>query len=97
MGFSNRQGAHNPMSQRPPLTLIVGMHRNGTSLLGSLLPTCGIATPGPLLQETPTILGLFRTRWHRLCKQLLIDLGLVASTGRLPAASLKRMGVMWST
>jgi hypothetical protein len=33
-----------------PLLLIVGMHRSGTSLLGSLFAACGIAMPGPLIR-----------------------------------------------
>ena len=41
------------MNKRAPLTLVVGMHRSGTSLLGSLLPACGIAMPGPLLDGDP--------------------------------------------
>ena len=34
------------MSQRPPLTLIVGMHRSGTSLLGGILQRLGVELPG---------------------------------------------------
>ena len=37
------------MTQRAPLTLIVGMHRSGTSLLGSLLPQLGVPMPGELI------------------------------------------------
>ena len=33
-----------------PLLLIVGMHRSGTSLLGSLLPCLGIPMPGELIE-----------------------------------------------
>ena len=64
------------MSQRPPLTLIVGMHRSGTSLLGSLLPACGIAMPGPLIQgDTHNPEGYFEhTEITALQEQLLIDL-----------------------
>ena len=64
------------MSQRPPLTLIVGMHRSGTSLLGSLLPACGIATPGPLIAgDTHNPEGYFeRADITALQEQLLIDL-----------------------
>ena len=38
------------MKQQIPLTLIVGMHRSGTSLLGSILPASGIAMPGKLIK-----------------------------------------------
>ena len=64
------------MSQRPPLTLIVGMHRSGTSLLGSLLSTCGIATPGPLIAgDTHNPEGYFEhADITALQEQLLIDL-----------------------
>jgi hypothetical protein len=33
-----------------PLILLVGMHRSGTSLLGSLLPHLGVALPGELIR-----------------------------------------------
>lgn len=33
----------------PPLILLLGMHRSGTSLLGSLLQALGVGLPGPLL------------------------------------------------
>ena len=33
----------------PPLVLIVGMHRSGTSLLGNLLSSAGVSLPGPLI------------------------------------------------
>ena len=64
------------MTQRAPLTLIVGMHRSGTSLLGSLLPACGIAMPGPLLAgDTHNPEGYFeRADVTALQEQLLIDL-----------------------
>ena len=64
------------MSQRPPLTLSVGMPRSGTSLLGSLLPTCGIATPGPLIAgDTHNPEGYFEhADITALQEQLLIDL-----------------------
>ena len=59
-----------------PLLLIVGMHRSGTSLLGSLLPACGIAMPGPLIsgdRHNPE--GYFeRADVTALQEQLLIDL-----------------------
>ena len=64
------------MNQRPPLILIVGMHRSGTSLLGSLLPSCGIATPGPLIAgDSHNPEGYFeRADITALQEQLLIDL-----------------------
>ena len=64
------------MSPRPPLTLIVGMHRSGTSLLGSLLPACGIAMPGPLIPgDAHNPEGYFeRADITALQEQLLIDL-----------------------
>ena len=59
-----------------PLLLIVGMHRSGTSLLGSLLPNCGIAMPGSLINgdhNNPE--GYYeRTDISDLQEQLLIDL-----------------------
>ena len=59
-----------------PLLLIVGMHRSGTSLLGSILPACGIAVPGPLLNgdhNNPE--GYFeRADITALQEQLLINL-----------------------
>ncbi len=65
------------MSQRAPLTLVVGMHRSGTSLLGSLLPACGIAMPGPLLKgDAHNPEGYFeRADITALQEDLLIDLG----------------------
>ena len=59
-----------------PLLLIVGMHRSGTSLLGSLLPACGIAMPGPLITgDTHNPEGYFeRADVTALQEQLLIDL-----------------------
>jgi hypothetical protein len=59
-----------------PLLLIVGMHRSGTSLLGSLLPACGIAMPGPLIAGDPhNPEGYFeRADVTALQEQLLIDL-----------------------
>ncbi len=52
------------------------MHRSGTSLLGSLLPACGIAMPGPLIPgDTHNPEGYFeRTDVTALQEQLLIDL-----------------------
>ena len=64
------------MSQHAPLTLVVGMHRSGTSLLGSLLPACGIAMPGPLLDgDAHNPEGYFeRADVTALQEELLIDL-----------------------
>ncbi|QVV67062.1 glycosyltransferase [Synechococcus sp. LA31] len=61
---------------RSPLLLIVGMHRSGTSLLGSLLPACDIAMPGPLIPgDTHNPEGYFeRADVTALQEQLLIDL-----------------------
>jgi hypothetical protein len=52
------------------------MHRSGTSLLGSLLPACGIAMPGPLIPgDTHNPEGYFeRADVTTLQEQLLIDL-----------------------
>ena len=59
-----------------PMLLIVGMHRSGTSLLGSILPACGIAMPGALIpsdKHNPE--GYFeREDVTELQEQLLIDL-----------------------
>ena len=52
------------MVPRSPLLLIVGMHHSGTSLLGKLLPVCGIATSTPKVGDEITALQ----------EQLLIDL-----------------------
>ena len=64
------------MATAAPLHLIVGMHRSGTSLLGSLLPACGIALPGPLIGgDTHNPEGYFeRSDITALQEQLLIDL-----------------------
>ena len=60
----------------PPLILIVGMHRSGTSLLGNLLHAAGVALPGPLIagdQHNPE--GYFeRADITALQEQLLIAL-----------------------
>ena len=65
------------MSPSPPLILVVGMHRSGTSLLGSMLPHLGVPLPGPLIdadQHNPE--GYFeRHDVTALQEQLLIDLG----------------------
>ena len=59
-----------------PLILVVGMHRSGTSLLGSILDALGIALPGPLIhgdQHNPA--GYFeRSDITALQEELLIDL-----------------------
>ena len=59
-----------------PLVLVVGMHRSGTSLLGSLLPACGITMPGTLIKgdhNNPE--GYYeRSDISDLQEQLLIDL-----------------------
>jgi len=52
------------MAPSAPLHLIVGMHRSGSSLLGMLLPACGIAIPASLSAGEITSLQ----------DQLLIDL-----------------------
>ena len=61
---------------RPPLLLVVGMHRSGTSLLGSLLRACGVSTPGPLIPgDVHNPEGYFeRADVTALQEQLLIDL-----------------------
>jgi GT2 family glycosyltransferase len=60
-----------------PLILLVGMHRSGTSLLGSMLPKLGVPLPGPLIagdQHNPE--GYYeRNDVTALQEQLLIDLG----------------------
>ncbi|WP_196757071.1 glycosyltransferase [Prochlorococcus marinus] len=65
------------MSTDPPLILVVGMHRSGTSLLGSILETLGVAMPGPLIPgdiHNPD--GYFeRSDITALQEELLIDLG----------------------
>ena len=59
-----------------PLILVVGMHRSGTSLLGSILGALGVALPGPLIpgdQHNPA--GYFeRSDITALQEELLIDL-----------------------
>ena len=64
------------MTHTAPLHLIVGMHRSGTSLLGSLLPDCGITLPGALIPgDTHNPEGYFeRADVTALQEQLLIDL-----------------------
>ena len=64
------------MALPAPLLLIVGMHRSGTSLLGSLLPACGFAMPGRLIAgDTHNPDGYFeRADITALQEHLLIDL-----------------------
>ncbi len=61
----------------PPLILVVGMHRSGTSLIGSILQRLGIAMPGELIsgdQHNPT--GYYeRADITALQEELLISLG----------------------
>ena len=61
---------------RAPLILVVGMHRSGTSLLGSILQALGVSLPGPLIpgdQHNPA--GYFeRSDITALQEELLIDL-----------------------
>ena len=61
---------------RAPLVLVVGMHRSGTSLLGSILQALGVALPGPLIpgdHHNPE--GYFeRSDITALQEELLIDL-----------------------
>lgn len=59
-----------------PLLLIVGMHRSGTSLLGSLLAACDIVLSGPLISgDTHNPEGYCeRSDVTALQEQLLIDL-----------------------
>lgn len=61
----------------PPLILVVGMHRSGTSLLGSLLPALGVPMPGELIAaDTHNPEGYYeRADITALQEQLLIDLG----------------------
>jgi GT2 family glycosyltransferase len=64
------------MPSPPPLILVVGMHRSGTSLLGSLLQGLGVELPGELIaadHHNPE--GYFE--WQELAalqERLLIDL-----------------------
>jgi GT2 family glycosyltransferase len=59
------------------LILLVGMHRSGTSLLGSLLPHLGVALPGDMFAgDIHNPEGYFERRdVTDLQEQLLIDLG----------------------
>ena len=64
------------MHSSTPLILVVGMHRSGTSLLGSILQALGVALPGPLIagdRHNPE--GYFeRSDITALQEELLIDL-----------------------
>lgn len=66
-----------PAPDAPALILLVGMHRSGTSLLGSLLPPLGVALPGDLIgadHHNPE--GYFeRSDITALQENLLIALG----------------------
>lgn len=65
------------MQGRPPLILLVGLHRSGTSLAGSLLAELGVPLPGPLIdgdRHNPE--GYFeRADVTDLQERLLIRLG----------------------
>ncbi|WP_114990321.1 glycosyltransferase [Synechococcus sp. UW179A] len=60
----------------PPLILVVGMHRSGTSLLGSILKSLGVTLPGPLIPgDHLNPAGYFeRTDITALQEELLIDM-----------------------
>ena len=62
---------------KPSLILLVGMHRSGTSLLGSLLPPLGVAVPGELLGGDAHNPEGYHERADitALQEQLLMDLG----------------------
>ena len=64
------------MSSPPPLILVVGMHRSGTSLLGSILQALGVSMPGPLIEgDAHNPEGYFeRADITALQEELLIDL-----------------------
>jgi GT2 family glycosyltransferase len=73
---------------RPPLILLLGMHRSGTSLLGSLLKALGVGMPGQLLQgDQHNPEGYFeRDDVTELQEQLLRELGRTwtSASGCLP-------------
>ncbi|MBM5797695.1 MAG: glycosyltransferase [Cyanobacteria bacterium K_Offshore_0m_m2_072] len=83
------------MNPQTPLILVVGMHRSGTSLLGSLLPVLGVPMPGPLIQADPhNPEGYFeRADITSLQEDLLISLGRwwpsAAGADPLPASWLE--------
>ena len=60
----------------PPLILVVGMHRSGTSLLGSILEALGVAMPGALIPGDDHNPGGYfeRSDITALQEELLIDL-----------------------
>ncbi|WP_063416134.1 sulfotransferase family protein [Prochlorococcus marinus] len=62
--------------KRPPLVLVVGMHRSGTSLIGSILQHLGLILPGETIAGDPNNPeGYFeRHDVTQLQEQLLIDL-----------------------
>ena len=65
------------MGGSAPLVLVLGMHRSGTSLLGSMLPQLGVALPGSLIRgDTHNPEGYYeRHDVTTLQEQLLSDLG----------------------
>lgn len=71
-----------------PLILVAGMHRSGTSLLGSLLPPLGVPVPGDLVEADPhNPEGYYENREVvNVQEQLLIQLGRwwPSATGPLP-------------
>lgn len=77
-----------PAPDAPGLILLVGMHRSGTSLLGSLLPALGVAVPGELLEaDRHNPAGYWERRdVTDLQERLLIDLGRwwPGATGAMP-------------
>ncbi len=64
------------MHRPAPLLLLVGMHRSGTSLLGSVLPQLGVGMPGDLIAgDAHNPEGYFeRHDVTQLQEQLLIEL-----------------------
>jgi|GEM_PF-5305657 len=64
------------MPRPAPLLLLVGMHRSGTSLLGSVLPQLGVGMPGDLIAgDAHNPEGYFeRHDVTQLQEQLLIEL-----------------------
>ncbi|CAK6696118.1 glycosyltransferase [Synechococcus sp. CBW1107] len=71
-----------------PLILVSGMHRSGTSLLGSLLPPLGVPVPGDLVKaDSHNPEGYYEHREVvNVQEQLLIELGRwwPSATGPLP-------------
>ena len=64
------------MHRPAPLLLLVGMHRSGTSLLGSVLPQLGVGMPGDLIAgDAHNPEGYFeRQDVTQLQERLLIEL-----------------------